>query len=149
MSDCYCNIIDSCIVILGNEFIFIMLLVGDMFVISWIEYILFIKGMEFGLLIMMKCIVSYIVCEFCVGYIFEYMGIDILGILSKVICFFVDNNISICLFKLDIYEEDNELKMCCELEFNIFVDVDIDNFKVSFEDFFCSLNVDYIFRCIC
>jgi len=36
--------------------------------------------------------------------------------------------------------------MRCELEFNIPVEVDIDNFKVSFEDLSRSLNVDYIFR---
>ena len=62
---------------------------------------------------------------------------------NKSVC---HNNISICSLKSDTYDEDDELKMRCELEFNIPVEVDIDNFKVSFEDLSRSLNVDYIFR---
>ena len=48
--------------------------------------------------------------------------------------------------KSDTYEEETELKMRCELEFNIPVDVDIDQFKISFENLSHVLNVDYIFR---
>ena len=60
--------------------------------------------------------------------------------------FFADNNISIWSLKSDTYDEGNELKMRCELEFNIPVDVDIDQFKISFENLSHVLNVDYIFR---
>ena len=146
VSDCHCNIIDSRIAILGNEFTFIMLLAGDMSAISRIEHTLPTKGMELGLLTMMKRTASHVACEFCAGYTLEYTGIDTPGTLSKVTRFFADNNISICSLKSDTYDEGNELKMRCELEFNIPVEVDIDNFKVSFEDLSRSLNVDYIFR---
>ena len=54
VSDCSCNIIDSRIAILGREFTFIMLLSGDMAAISRVEHTLPVKGMELGLLTMMK-----------------------------------------------------------------------------------------------
>ena len=66
--------------------------------------------------------------------------------MSKVTRFFADNNINICSLKSDTYEEETELKMRCELEFNIPIDVDIDQFKISFENLSHVLNVDYIFR---
>ena len=146
VSDCHCNIIDSRIAILGNEFTFIMLLAGDMSAISRIEHTLPTKGMELGLLTMMKRTASHVASEFCAGYTLEYTGIDTPGTLSKVTRFFADNNISICSLKSDTFDEDEDVKMRCELEFNIPVEVDIDKFKVSFEDLSRSLNVDYIFR---
>ncbi len=146
VSDCHCNIIDSRIAILGNELTFIMLLSGDMSAISRIEHTLPTKGMELGLLTMMKRTSSHNQSEFCAGYTLEYTGIDTPGTLSKVTRFFADSNINICSLKSDTYEEDTELKMRCELEFNIPVDVDIDQFKISFENLSHVLNVDYIFR---
>jgi glycine cleavage system transcriptional repressor len=142
VSDCHCNIIDSRIAILGNEFTFIMLLSGDMSAISRIEHTLPLKGMELGLLTMMKRTASHTQSEFCAGYTLEYTGIDTPGTLSKVTRFFADNHISICSLKSDTYDT----KMRCELEFNIPVEVDIDTFKVQFEDLSRTLNVDYIFR---
>ena len=60
VSDCNCNIIDSRIAILGNEFTFIMLLSGDMASISRVEHTLPAKGMELGLLTMMKRTSSHV-----------------------------------------------------------------------------------------
>ena len=119
---------------------------GDMSAISRIEHTLPTKGMELGLLTMMKRTASHVASEFCAGYTLEYTGIDTPGTLSKVTRFFADNNISICSLKSDTFDEDEDVKMRCELEFNIPVEVDIDKFKVSFEDLSRSLNVDYIFR---
>ncbi|MGS0536087.1 glycine cleavage system protein R [Pseudoalteromonas sp. SaAl2] len=146
VSDCHCNIIDSRIAILGSEFTFIMLLAGDMSAISRIEHTLPVKGMELGLLTMMKRTASHTQSEFCAGYTLEYTGIDTPGTLSKVTRFFADNQISICSLKSDTYDEDEQTKMRCELEFNIPVDVNIDEFKIDFEALSRTLDVDYIFR---
>lgn len=146
VSDCHCNIIDSRIAILGNEFTFIMLLSGDMSAISRIEHTLPTKGMELGLLTMMKRTSSHNQSKFCAGYTLEYTGIDTPGTLSKVTRFFADNNISICSLKSDTYENKTDIKMRCELEFNIPVDINVEQFKISFEDLSHVLNVDYIFR---
>ncbi|MGO2013012.1 MAG: glycine cleavage system protein R [Pseudoalteromonas sp.] len=146
VSDCHCNIIDSRIAILGNEFSFIMLLAGDMSAISRVDHALPVKGMELGLLTMMKRTSSHNQSEFCAGYNLEYTGTDTPGTLSKVTRFFADHKISICSLKSDTYEDEKHTKMRCELEFNIPVDVSIDNFKVSFEALSRTLNVDYIFR---
>ncbi|MCQ8877624.1 glycine cleavage system transcriptional repressor [Pseudoalteromonas shioyasakiensis] len=146
VSDCHCNIIDSRIAILGSEFTFIMLLAGDMSAISRIEHTLPVKGMELGLLTMMKRTASHTESEFCAGYTLEYTGIDTPGTLSKVTRFFADNQISICSLKSDTYDEQEETKMRCELEFNIPVDVNIDEFKIDFEALSRTLDVDYIFR---
>ncbi|GAA60605.1 glycine cleavage system transcriptional repressor [Pseudoalteromonas sp. BSi20652] len=146
VSDCHCNIIDSRIAILGCEFTFIMLLSGDMSAISRIEHVLPTKAMELGLLTMMKRTASHTPSEFCAGYTLEYTGIDTPGTLSKVTRFFADNNISICSLKSDTFDEQVDIKMRCEIEFNIPVDVDIDQFKISFESLSHTLNVDYIFK---
>ncbi|MFY8325951.1 glycine cleavage system protein R [Pseudoalteromonas sp. ZZD1] len=146
VSDCHCNIIDSRIAILGSEFTFIMLLAGDMSAISRIEHTLPVKGMELGLLTMMKRTASHTQSEFCAGYTLEYTGIDTPGTLSKVTRFFADSQISICSLKSDTYGEDEQTKMRCELEFNIPVDVNIDEFKIDFEALSRTLDVDYIFR---
>ncbi|ALQ08617.1 MULTISPECIES: glycine cleavage system protein R [Pseudoalteromonas] len=146
VSDCHCNIIDSRIAILGCEFTFIMLLNGDMSAISRIEHVLPTKAMELGLLTMMKRTASHTPSEFCAGYTLEYTGIDTPGTLSKVTRFFADSNISICSLKSDTYSQEDDIKMRCELEFNIPVDVDIDQFKISFESLSHTLNVDYIFK---
>lgn len=146
VSDCHCNIIDSRIAILGSEFTFIMLLAGEMSAISRVEHTLPVKGMELGLLTMMKRTASHTQSEFCAGYTLEYTGIDTPGTLSKVTRFFADNQISICSLKSDTYDNKEQTKMRCELEFNIPVDVDIDEFKIDFEALSRTLNVDYIFR---
>jgi glycine cleavage system transcriptional repressor len=123
-----------------------MLLSGDMSAISRIEHVLPTKAMELGLLTMMKRTASHTPSEFCAGYTLEYTGIDTPGTLSKVTRFFADNNISICSLKSDTYSQEDNIKMRCELEFNIPVDVDIDQFKISFESLSHTLNVDYIFK---
>ena len=114
--------------------------------ISRIEHVLPTKAMELGLLTMMKRTASHTPSEFCAGYTLEYTGIDTPGTLSKVTRFFADNNISICSLKSDTYSQEDNIKMRCELEFNIPVDVDIDQFKISFESLSHTLNVDYIFK---
>ncbi|TMO73154.1 glycine cleavage system transcriptional repressor [Pseudoalteromonas sp. S3785] len=147
VSDCHCNIIDSRIAILGSEFTFTMLLSGDMSAISRIEHTLPTKGMELGLLTMMKrSTTRHTESEFCAGYTLEYTGIDTPGTLSKVTRFFADHHISICSLKSDTYDEETDTKMRCEVEFNIPVEVDIDQFKVTFENLSHTLNVDYIFK---
>ncbi|WP_372762231.1 glycine cleavage system protein R [Pseudoalteromonas sp.] len=146
VSDCHCNIIDSRIAILGNEFTFIMLLSGDMSAISRIEHTLPTKAMELDLLTMMKRTSSHNQAKFRGGYTLVYTGIDTPGTLSKVTRYFADNNIIICSLKSDTFEEDEVTKMRCELEFNIPVEVDVDQFKINFEELSHVLNVDYIFR---
>ena len=146
VSDCHCNIIDSRIAILGCEFTFIMLLSGDMSAISRIEHVLPTKAMELGLLTMMKRTASHTPSEFCAGYTLEYTGIDTPGTLSKVTRFFADNNISICSLKSDTFDEKVDMKMRCEIEFNIPVDVDIDLGFGTWLHKERALNVDYIFK---
>ncbi|CCQ11665.1 Glycine cleavage system transcriptional antiactivator GcvR [Pseudoalteromonas luteoviolacea B = ATCC 29581] len=146
VSDCHCNIIDSRIAILGNEFTFIMLLAGDMAAICRVEHLLPCKGMELGLLTMMKRTSSHIRGEYSAGYTLEYHGVDTPGTLSKFTGFFAQQNISICSLKSDTFDENGQLMMRCEIEVNIPVDVDTDEFKMKFEDLSRTLNVDYIFR---
>ncbi|WP_054014045.1 glycine cleavage system protein R [Pseudoalteromonas sp. R3] len=146
VSECNCNIIDSRIAILGNEFTFIMLLSGDMAAISRVEHTLPTKGMELGLLTMMKRTASHQQNEFSAGYTLEYNGLDAPGTLSKVTRFFAEQNISICSLKSDTYEEGDALHMRCEIEVNIPIEVDADAFKIQFEHLSNSLNLDYIFR---
>ncbi|CAM4155388.1 glycine cleavage system protein R [Pseudoalteromonas byunsanensis] len=146
VSDCHCNIIDSRIAILGNEFTFIMLLSGDMSAISRVEHSLPVKGMELGLLTMMKRTSSHQQGDFSAGYTLEYQGLDIPGTLSKVTRFFAEQQVSICSLKSDTFETNEQLHMRCELEFNIPSSVDLDKFKIQFEDLSHTLNVDYILR---
>jgi glycine cleavage system transcriptional repressor len=146
VSDCHCNIIDSRIAILGNEFTFIMLLAGDMAALCRVEHLLPCKGMELGLLTMMKRTSKHIQGEYSAGYNLEYHGVDTPGTLSKFTGFFAQQNISICSLKSDTYEENDQLMMRCEIEVNIPVDVNTDDFKMKFEDLSRELNVDYIFR---
>ncbi|OHU86602.1 MULTISPECIES: glycine cleavage system protein R [Pseudoalteromonas] len=146
VSDCHCNIIDSRIAILGNEFTFIMLLSGDMSAISRVEHSLPVKGMELGLLTMMKRTNSHQQGDFSAGYTLEYQGLDTPGTLSKVTRFFAEQKVSICSLKSDTFEQDEQLHMRCELEFNIPSSVDLDKFKIQFEDLSHTLNVDYILR---
>jgi glycine cleavage system transcriptional repressor len=146
VSDCHCNIIDSRIAILGNEFTFIMLLSGDMSAISRIEHALPTKAMELDLLTMMKRTSSHNQGKFHAGYTLVYTGIDTPGTLSKVTRYFADHNIIICSLKSDTFDEDDITKMRCELEFNIPIEVDVDQFKINFEELSHELNVDYVFR---
>lgn len=55
VSSCGCNIEDSCLVMLGEEFMFIMLFFGLWNVIILIELMLLLKGVELDFLIVMKC----------------------------------------------------------------------------------------------
>ncbi|TMP43367.1 glycine cleavage system transcriptional repressor [Pseudoalteromonas citrea] len=146
VSDCHCNIIDSRIAILGNEFTFIMLLSGDMSAISRVEHTLPVKSMELGLLTMMKRTSAHQHSHFSAGYTLEYHGIDMPGTLSKMTRFFAEQSINICSLKSDTYEEADETHMRCELEINIPTDVDVDAFKIKFEDLSGVLNVDYVLR---
>ena len=146
VSDCHCNIIDSRIAILGREFTFIMLLSGDMAAISRVEHTLPIKGMELGLLTMMKRTSSHTEDDYIGAYNLEYTGIDAPGTLSKVTRFIAEHNVSIASLKSDTYEQDNELHMRCELELNLPTQIDLDDFKVQFEALSSTLNVDYILR---
>jgi glycine cleavage system transcriptional repressor len=54
VSECGCNIVDSRLAILGNEFTFIMLLSGDWNAITQIEYSLPRKSHELDLITLMK-----------------------------------------------------------------------------------------------
>ncbi|MEO2267288.1 glycine cleavage system protein R [Pseudoalteromonas pernae] len=146
VSDCHCNITDSRIAILGNELTFIMLLNGDMAAISRVEHLLPNKGMELGLLTMMKRTSSHTEEQFGGGYTLEYVGIDTPGTLSQITGYFAEHNISICSLKSDTYEQENTIQMRCELEFNVPQELDIDAFKVSFEALSQRLEIDYIFR---
>ena len=146
VSDCHCNITDSRIAILGNELTFIMLLNGDMAAISRVEHMLPSKGMELGLLTMMKRTSSHTQEEFGGGYTLEYVGIDTPGTLSQITGYFAEHNISICSLKSDTYEQEDTMQMRCELEFNVPQELDVDAFKVSFEALSQKLEIDYIFR---
>ena len=54
ISECGCNIVDSRLAILGNEFTFVMLLSGDWNAITQIEYSLPRKSHELDLITLMK-----------------------------------------------------------------------------------------------
>ena len=54
VSECGCNIVDSRLAILGNEFTFVMLLSGDWNAITQIEYSLPRKSHELDLITLMK-----------------------------------------------------------------------------------------------
>ncbi|ESP93882.1 MULTISPECIES: glycine cleavage system protein R [Pseudoalteromonas] len=146
VSECNCNIIDSRIAILGNEFTFIMLLAGDMAAISRVEHTLPVKSMELGLLTMMKRTSSHTESDYSAGYTLEYTGIDTQGTLSRVTRFFAEQNISICSLKSDTFEEDKQLHMRCVLEFNTPSELNFDQFKVKFEELSSISNVQYVFR---
>ncbi|MCF6437937.1 glycine cleavage system transcriptional repressor [Pseudoalteromonas luteoviolacea] len=146
VSECNCNIIDSRIAILGNEFTFTMLLSGDIAAISRVEHTLPSKSMELGLLTMMKRTSSHTENDFSAGYTLEYTGIDTQGTLSRVTRFFAEQNISICSLKSDTFEEDEELRMRCELEFNTPSELNFEQFKVKFEELSSISNVHYVFR---
>lgn len=146
MSECSCNIIDSRIAILGNEFSIIMLLSGDMSAISRIEHTIPVRSMEMGLLTMMKRTTNRTGCEFFAGYTLEYKGLDIEGTLSKVASFLAEDNIDICSLKSDTYEQDNQLYMCSTLEINVAVETALDNFKLKFESLCTELNLKSILR---
>jgi glycine cleavage system transcriptional repressor len=146
VSECSCNIIDSRIAILGNEFSIIMLLSGDMSAISRIEHTIPVKSMEMGLLTMIKRTSNRTSCEFCAGYTLEYKGLDTEGTLSKVASFLAEDNIDICSLKSDTYEQDNQLHMCSTLEINVAADAELDNFKLKFENLCTELNLESILR---
>ncbi|MCF2856266.1 glycine cleavage system transcriptional repressor [Pseudoalteromonas sp. SMS1] len=146
VSECNCNIIDSRIAILGNEFTFIMLLSGDMAAISRVEHTLPVKSVELGLLTMMKRTSSHTESEYGAGYTLEYSGIDTQGTLSRVTRFFAEQNMSICSLKSDTYEEQGEMHMNCLLEFNTPCELDFDKFKEKFEALSGISNVHYVFR---
>ena len=146
VSDCHCNIIDSRIAILGNEFSFIMLLSGDMSAISRVEHILPTKSVELGLLTMMKRTSSRKHTEFSAGYTIEYSGIDSPGTLSRVTTLLGENRINICSLKSDTFDEEDQTFMRSELEVNLSVDVEFDTFKVQFEHLCNELNLEYILR---
>ncbi|MBU2968974.1 MULTISPECIES: glycine cleavage system protein R [unclassified Pseudoalteromonas] len=146
VSECSCNIIDSRIAILGNEFSIIMLLSGDMSAISRIEHTIPVKSMEMGLLTMMKRTTNRTGCDFCAGYTLEYKGIDTEGTLSKVTSFLAEDNIDICSLKSDTYEQDNQLHMCSTLEINVEVETSLDSFKLKFERLCTELNLESILR---
>jgi len=146
VSECNCNIIDSRIAILGNEFSIIMLLSGDMAAISRIEHTIPVKSMEMGLLTMMKRTSNRSSCEFSAGYTLEYKGLDVAGTLSKVTSFLAEDNIGICSLKSDTYEEDGQLNMCSTLEINVPVDADFDCFKLKLENLCTELKLESILR---
>ena len=146
VSDCNCNIIDSRIAILGGEFTLIMLLSGAMSSISRVEHTLPTKGMELGLLTMMKRASSHEEDNNLGAYNLEYTGIDTPGTLSKITGFIAQHNISIASLKSDTFDQNDELHMRCELELNLPQQIDLDEFKVQFESLSNTLNVDYILR---
>ncbi|SFC65171.1 glycine cleavage system protein R [Pseudoalteromonas denitrificans] len=146
VSECSCNIIDSRIAILGNEFSIIMLLSGDMSAISRIEHTIPVKSMEMGLLTMMKRTSNRTGSEFCAGYTLEYKGLDSVGALSKVAAFLAEDNIDICSLKSDTYEQDGQLYMCSMLEINVPVDSALDSFKLKFENLCTDFKLESILR---
>ncbi|MBQ4812370.1 glycine cleavage system transcriptional repressor [Pseudoalteromonas luteoviolacea] len=146
VSESNCNIIDSRIAILGNEFTFIMLLSGDMAAISRVEHTLPVKSVELGLMTMMKRTSSHTENEYGAGYTLEYSGLDTQGTLSRVTRFFAEQNISICSLKSDTYDEQGEMHMSCLLEFNTPSELDFDKFKEKFEELSGISNVHYVFR---
>ncbi|KZN47960.1 glycine cleavage system protein R [Pseudoalteromonas luteoviolacea] len=146
VSESNCNIIDSRIAILGNEFTFIMLLSGDMAAISRVEHTLPVKSVELGLMTMMKRTSSHTENEYGAGYTLKYSGLDTQGTLSRVTRFFAEQNMSICSLKSDTYEEQSEMHMSCLLEFNTPSELDFDKFKEKFEELSGISNVNYVFR---
>ncbi|ATC94214.1 glycine cleavage system protein R [Pseudoalteromonas tunicata] len=146
VSDCNCNIIDSRIAILGNEFSFIMLLAGDMSAISRIEHTLPTKSVELGLLTMMKRTSSHQSSEYSAGYTIEYSGVDAPGTLSRVTKLLAQYHLSISSLKSDTFDCEGALHMRSELEINLPFDVEFDEFKLKFENLCNEFQLEHILR---
>ncbi|WP_337840315.1 ACT domain-containing protein [Rheinheimera sp.] len=84
VTDCNCNIVDSRMAILGNEFTFIMLLSGDLIAISRIEHLLPGLGLELDLLTMTKRTSGHRMQPVSAHYVLEYKGPDKVGTLGAI-----------------------------------------------------------------
>ncbi len=84
VTDCNCNIVDSRMAILGNEFTFIMLLAGDLSAISRIEHLLPGLGLELDLLTMTKRTSGHRMQPVSAHYVLEYKGPDKVGTLGAI-----------------------------------------------------------------
>lgn len=143
VSDNHCNIIDSRIAILGNEFTFIMLLDGDMAAISRVEYHLPIKSVELGLLTMMKRTSQHQIKEYKAGYKLTYQGPDSPGIMSKVTQLMADYHVNIAALKSDSHKKSNELIMNSEVDIYFARDVDDNEFKQKLAIIFKDADVEH------
>ncbi len=146
VSDCNCNIIDSRIAILGNEFTFLMLLSGDLSAINRIEHTLPCKGMELGLLTMMKRTSNHCIGEISASYSLEYQGKDSPSTLSKVAVLLAEQNIDINSLQSNTFDKDNELHMLSQLEINVPVEANFDKFKTNFDILCNNHQLEYILR---
>lgn len=138
-----CNIIDSRIAILGNEFTFIMLLAGDMSAISRIEHMIPERSVELGLSTMTKRTSRHSDTEYCAGYLLEYHGQDVPGTICKVTKILADHKVSIASLKADSVEQNDAFIMRSELEINFSPEVDADNLKTQLNDLFTEQNTQY------
>lgn len=146
VSETNCNIIDSRIAILGNEFTFIMLLEGDMAAISRVEYNIPTKSVELGLLTMMKRTSQHQEKEYKAGYKLTYHGPDTPGTLSKVTQLMADYHVNIAALKSDSLEQDGELIMRSEIDINFSREVDEAEFKHQLEIIFSKSHVEHILK---
>lgn len=146
VSETNCNIIDSRIAIMGNEFSFIMLLEGDLAAISRVEYLLPSLGVELGLLTMMKRTQKNKQKNYSAGYTLAYSGPDKPGTLSKVTRIMAEHQVNIAALKSDTIEQDTIEIMRSELEINVTEAVDICRFKLELENLFAELGVEHILK---
>ena len=143
ISEANCNIMDSRIITLGNEFTLSMLVYGDLAAINRVEHTLPAKSMELGLLTMMKRTSNHQPSSYFTEYKFIYQGIDILGTLSRVTRIFAENEISICSLRSDTFEQDAELHMRCELDFSLSIETEVDTIAQQLDNLCQSIGVNY------
>lgn len=136
VSSTQCNIIDSRIAILGNEFTFIMLLAGDMAAISRVEHMIPTRSMELGLSTMTKRTSHHHDNEYNASYRLEYHGLDVPGTICKVTKTLADHKVTIAALKADSTEQDGQLLMHSELEINVSEQVDAEQLTLDLDSLF-------------
>jgi glycine cleavage system transcriptional repressor len=90
ISECGCNIVDSRLAILGNEFTFVMLLSGDWNAITQLEHSLPRKSHELDLITLMKRTSPHTITHYPMQAEAEILTRDEPGIISQCTQFFSD-----------------------------------------------------------
>lgn len=117
VTDCNCNIVDSRMAVLGNEFTFLMLLSGDSSAISRIEHLLPGLGMELGLLTMAKRTSGHRMKPVSAHYLLEYKGLDKVGTLGAISSLLAHHQVYIGALRTETQHDphSNQVFHVCEM----------------------------------
>jgi len=107
VTDCNCNIVDSRMAVLGNEFTFLMLLSGDLSAIGRIEHLLPSLGLELDLLTMTKRTSGHRMQPVSARYVLEYKGPDKVGTLGAISSLLADHQVYIGALRTETHSDEN------------------------------------------